>query len=206
MLFQPTKILRKSVAWTSLLSTVAGVNVIQYSRDFCSGNRGLCTNIGSTVCCITNFPWGFDSAKVSGTTSDTDYQYVYNWAGGTCCGRRVSIARAKDCISTGSNLCGHAWCRDKECAKLPAVVTTGAAAAGCNSSVKANLVEIDNKWFDVSGNGTVSEAHIAKLWSLSAAQVPAAEIPKDLLKYETLAPALDDDGGMEKKMGRRRNR
>ncbi|KAI9038238.1 uncharacterized protein KD926_011177 [Aspergillus affinis] len=168
----------------SFLALANAVTLHQYSRPRCGGRHAVCRNIGPRVCCqATNRV--FASGGCTGCTS-TDFHITWNKVGQNYCGRSAASTNGGRCISGGSNLRGHSWCR------LCRTITRRGEDedATCTSTVEPDALEIGNKWFSV--NETVSGDSRNALWALWDSEAADDSVPQNLLRYEIEAVADDE--------------
>ncbi|GES62547.1 hypothetical protein ATEIFO6365_0005068800 [Aspergillus terreus] len=149
-----------------------GVNLHQYTRPRCYGNRAWCNNIGSRVCCQARNRV-FASGSCQGCTS-TDFHTTWNRVGNNYCGRAAASTNGGRCISGGSNLRGHTWCR---------LCRTRAEAeeAPCTETLEPDVLEIGGRMFYL--NESVPEDHRDRLWQLWGDEVPVEDVPSELMQY-----------------------
>ncbi|KAH8434337.1 uncharacterized protein LDX57_011985 [Aspergillus melleus] len=168
----------------SLLALTNAVTLHQYSRPRCGGRHAVCRNIGPRVCCQAANRV-FASGSCTGCTS-TDFHITWNRVGQRYCGRVAASTNGGRCISGGSNLRGHSWCR------LCRTVTSGGEIedATCTSTAEPDALEIGNKWFSV--NETISENDRNALWALWGSEADD-NVPQNLLRYEIEAVLDDED-------------
>ncbi|KAI9041919.1 uncharacterized protein KD926_006256 [Aspergillus affinis] len=161
----------------AFLTLANAVDLYQYTRHSCGGRRSVCRRINQRVCCQSRnrvFASGSSTAR-----TDTDLHITWNRNGGQYCGRVAASANRGRCISGGSNLRGHSWCR--LCRTLASETEVNTAA--CTSSVEPDALEIGSKWFAI--NNTVSEDEKNALWALWQGEVVDENVPQSLLRYVT---------------------
>ncbi|KAI9934713.1 hypothetical protein ASPWEDRAFT_44191 [Aspergillus wentii DTO 134E9] len=182
MFFQ-AKTLLTLITFGRLLSTAAGVNLSQFTRPNCRGNRASCTNIGSRVCCQSN-QRVFASGSCQGCTS-TDFHSTWTRQGRNSCGRNAASTNGGRCISGSSNLRGHSWCR------LCRTKREEGEEPTCTESVEPNVLEIDGKWFHLKDEMPGNERDA--LWDLWNNEAVIADMPAEMLKYEEEMPEGIED-------------
>ncbi|KAI9035650.1 uncharacterized protein KD926_003161 [Aspergillus affinis] len=168
----------------SLFALTNAVTLNQFTRPRCGGQKAVCRNIGQRVCCEAASRV-FASASCTGCTS-TDFHITWNKVGRLFCGKSAAATHGGGCISGGSNLRGHSWCR------LCGTSTSGVElqAATCTSTAEPDALEIGSKWFTV--DRTVSEDDRNALWALWDSEADDASVPQKLLRYEIEAVTDDE--------------
>ncbi|PLB48710.1 hypothetical protein P170DRAFT_509449 [Aspergillus steynii IBT 23096] len=168
----------------TFLALTNAVDLFQYTGHSCRGRASVCRNINQRVCCQSRNRV-FASASSTART-DTDIHITWNQVGSRFCGRVAASANRGRCISGGSNLRGHSWCR------LCRTITSQSEEQvdACTSTQEPDVLEIGSKWFAV--NDTVSEDDKNALWALWQGEADDASVPQNLLRFETEAVARDE--------------